>query len=233
MYPHTTEHEFGMGVTYAAPIDLSAKKPLDARFYVDTLADRDAHYTHNRCYPGMQVYVGATGLTYIYNGEREVVGGNNTPIWLVLADQTWVGEQIAEITGGAITEARVREIIAEILAAKSSAGELDDIREYTYGPRSVYTLVYDVGMEGDSAYLYYDESSDKTYVWKDVSGTKQYVEASASDYTHYFPDTGVSGIQYIDKHQNLEYRWDTTEGEYIQANEIASSSDIAAMFDYS
>ena len=226
---HTTEHEFGMGVTYAAPIDLSAKKPLDARFYVDTLADRDAHYTHNRCYPGMHVYVGATGLTYIFDGERDVTGGKE-PIWLVLADQTWVGEQIAEITGGAVTEARVREIIAEVIASKSSAGELDDIREYTYGPRSVYTTVYDVGMEGDSAYLYYDESSDKTYVWRDVSGTEQYVEASASDYTHYFPVEGVSGIQYIDKHQNLEYRWDSTNNRYVQANEIASNSDIENLF---
>ena len=226
---HTTEHEFGMGVTYAAPIDLSAKKPLDARFYVDTLADRDAHYTHNRCYPGMHVYVGATGLTYIFDGERDATGGKE-PIWLVLADQTWVGEQIAEITGGAVTEARVREIIAEILASKTSSGELDDIREYTYGPKSIYTLVYDVGMQGDSAYLYYDESSDKTYVWKDVSGTEQYVEATPSDYTRYFPDVGVSGVQYIDKHQNLEYRWDSTEGEYIQANAIADSRDIENLF---
>ena len=36
---HTTEHEFGMGVTYAAPIDLNAKKPLDARFYAENIAD--------------------------------------------------------------------------------------------------------------------------------------------------------------------------------------------------
>ena len=228
---HTTEHEFGVGVTYAAPIDLNAKKPLDARFYADTIAERDAHFTNHRCYPGMQVYVGATGLTYIYNGEREVVGGNNTPIWLVLADQDWVAREIADITGGNVTETRVREIIAEVLASKSESGELDDIREYTYGPRSVYTTVYDVGMEGDSAYLYYDESSDKTYVWRDVSGTEQYVEASASDYTHYFPEEGISGIQYIDKHQNLEYRWDSTENEYVQANEIASSSDIEGLFE--
>ena len=227
---HTTEHEFGVGVTYAAPIDLNAKKPLDARFYADTIAERDAHFTNHRCYPGMQVYVGATGLTYIYNGEREVVGGNNTPIWLVLADQDWVAREIADITGGNVTETRVREIIAEVLASKSESGELDDIREYTYGPRSVYTTVYDVGMEGDSAYLYYDESSDKTYVWKDVSGTEQYVEASSSDYTHYFPATGVSGVQYIDKHQNLEYRWDSTNNRYIQANEIASLNDIENMF---
>ena len=223
---HTTEHEFGMGVTYAAPIDLNAKKPLDARFYAETLADRDAHFTSNRCYPGMQVYVGATGLTYIYNGEREVVGGNNTPIWLVLADQDWVAREIADITGGNVTETRVREIIAEVLADRLSSGELDDIREYTYGPRSIYTLVYDAGMQGDSSYLYYDESSDKTYVWSN----NQYVEASSSDYIHYFPITGVDGVQYIDKHQNLEYRWDSNENDYVQANEIASSSDIKNMF---
>jgi len=222
---HTTEHEFGKGVTYAAPIDLSAKKPLDARFYADTIADRDAHYP-NRCYPGMQVYVGATGLTYIYDGERDVTGGGKEPIWLVLADQTWVGEQIAEITGGAVTEARVREIIAEVLRDKSGTGELDDIREFTYGPRSEYTKEYVAGSTGDAIHLYYDETSDKTYIYKN----NQYVEASTSDFDAYFPATGISGIQYIDKYQNVEYRWDNTENDYVQTNAVADTSDISNIF---
>lgn len=226
---HTTENEFGKGVTYAAPIDLNAKKPLDSRVYVDTLAQRDGHFTHHRCYPGMQVYVGDTGLTYIYDGEREVTGSDNEPIWLVLADRNWVSQQI-NMAGG-LTPADVASIVESILEEKASHGELDDIREYIYGPLSVYTLEHNPEREGDEAYFYHNAVSGNTYVWREVNGHYEYTEPVASDYTKYFPSVGISGIQYVDKHQNLEYRWDETLNDYIQANTIADTSDITRLFD--
>ena len=64
----TIDNKYGAGVVYTAAIDLGAKKPLDSRIAVQTIAERDAHVTGNRAFPGMQVYVADDEKTYIYNG---------------------------------------------------------------------------------------------------------------------------------------------------------------------
>lgn len=64
----TIDNAYGKGVVYTAPIDLGSMAPLDSRIAVQTVAERDAHITGNRAFPGMQVYVADDEKTYIYNG---------------------------------------------------------------------------------------------------------------------------------------------------------------------
>ena len=225
MADHTTDNEFGKGVTYAAPIDLNAKKPLDSRVCVATLAERDEHFDTNRCYPGMPVYVAETGLTYVYDGY-ETEGGVDSPVWLVLADRAWVSQQIVE--AGGMTEEAVRLLVEQILAQHEEEGKFDDIKVYDYGPRILYTKSYATSaqfpVEGDVSLIYYDENADVYYKWN--GGT--YVVITNNDYKKYFPTTGIQDVQYIDKYQDIEYIWNGSAYEVI--NKVATSSEIENMF---
>ena len=59
---------FGKGITVVSGFDLGAKAPVDSRYVVATLAERDEHVTKNRAYEGMLCYVEATKIIYRYNG---------------------------------------------------------------------------------------------------------------------------------------------------------------------
>ena len=60
---------FSKGMSVITGFSLGAKAPLDARYAVATIDDRDAHVTNGRAYAGMLVYVEATGLIYRYSGS--------------------------------------------------------------------------------------------------------------------------------------------------------------------
>ena len=64
------ENNFGKGIKITSGFDLSAKLPLDNRYIVKTLEERDAHVTNNRAYEGMSVYVLDEKKVYIYNGTE-------------------------------------------------------------------------------------------------------------------------------------------------------------------
>jgi hypothetical protein len=59
---------FNKGISIVSGFSLGAKTPLDIRYAVATIADRDAHVTNNRAYEGMLDYVEATKTIYKYNG---------------------------------------------------------------------------------------------------------------------------------------------------------------------
>jgi len=59
---------FNKGINIVTGFSLGAKAPLDTRYAVATIADRDAHVTNGRAYEGMLVYVEATKIIYRYNG---------------------------------------------------------------------------------------------------------------------------------------------------------------------
>ena len=61
---------YGKGIVVASGFDLSAKSPLDSRSIVNTIAERDAHVTGNRAYPGMTVYVLEEQKEYRYTGTE-------------------------------------------------------------------------------------------------------------------------------------------------------------------
>ena len=60
---------FAKGINIVTGFSLGAKAPLDTRYAVATIADRDAHVTNGRAYEGMLVYVEATKIIYRYNGS--------------------------------------------------------------------------------------------------------------------------------------------------------------------
>ena len=61
---------YGKGIVVASGFDLSAKSPLDSRSIVNTIAERDAHVTGNRAYPGLPVYVLEEQKEYRYTGTE-------------------------------------------------------------------------------------------------------------------------------------------------------------------
>lgn len=60
---------FGKGITVVSGFDLGAQAPVDSRYTVATIADRDAHVTGNRAYEGMLCYVEETQTIYKYDGS--------------------------------------------------------------------------------------------------------------------------------------------------------------------
>lgn len=79
--------KFGNGINIAAGFDLSAEKPLDARYTVATLDERNAHITNYRAYEGMLVYVEADQKTYQYvNNEWKEFGFNQSDFQAQVVD---------------------------------------------------------------------------------------------------------------------------------------------------
>lgn len=162
--------EFGKGVVFTAPIDLGAKKPLDSRAVVDTIAERDAHVAGNRAYPGMVVYVVETKQSYVYSFDSE-----GRPAWLMLATSATSG----------ISEEQARSIFTEMFAAAIKAGVANDIR--TYENVLSFPLVHAVEESGKTRYYtdiweedyadevpsdnaeYVDRASKVEYIWRPVN----------------------------------------------------------------
>ena len=81
------ELKFGKGIGVAAGFDLGAQKPLDSRYTVATIEERDAHVTGNRAYDGMLVFVEADKKTYQYlDGAWVEFGFNNDKLQVEVVD---------------------------------------------------------------------------------------------------------------------------------------------------
>lgn len=66
---------YNKGINVVSGFSLGAKAPVDLRYTVATIADRDAHVTNNRAYEGMLVYVEADKTIYKYTGSTWVAFG--------------------------------------------------------------------------------------------------------------------------------------------------------------
>ena len=75
-------NNFGKGIKVTSGFDLSAKAPLDNRTVVDTIAERNAHVTNNRAYPGLKVFVNSDKKEYMYDGNSWVESGGITDVQL-------------------------------------------------------------------------------------------------------------------------------------------------------
>lgn len=73
-----TDTKFGKGIGIATGFDLGAQKPLDSRYTVATIEERDAHVEGNRAYKGMLVYVEEDNKTYQYIANSWKEFGFNT-----------------------------------------------------------------------------------------------------------------------------------------------------------
>lgn len=81
------ELKFGKGIGVAAGFDLGAQKPLDSRYTVADIEERDAHVEGNRAYEGMLVFVEADKKTYQYlDGAWVEFGFNNAKLEAEIVD---------------------------------------------------------------------------------------------------------------------------------------------------
>lgn len=58
---------FDTGIKVTGSFSAAGAFPVDGKYIVNTIEERDDHVTQNRAYDGMQVYVKADGLTYQYH----------------------------------------------------------------------------------------------------------------------------------------------------------------------
>lgn len=58
------------GITVASGFKLQAQMPIDARFVVDTITERDELVSMKAAYEGLDVFVKETGKKYMWDGEK-------------------------------------------------------------------------------------------------------------------------------------------------------------------
>lgn len=68
------------GITVASGFKLQAESPIDARFVVDTIAERDELVSIKAAYPGLDVFVKATSKKYMYNGTSWTEVGSGAAV---------------------------------------------------------------------------------------------------------------------------------------------------------
>jgi len=73
------KEKFGQGIGVVSGFDLKAAGPVDAKYTVNTIAERDAHITNNRAYEGMQVYCLEDKTLYIYKDSQFVKFDQSVP----------------------------------------------------------------------------------------------------------------------------------------------------------
>ena len=129
----TIDNAYGKGVVYTAPIDLGSMAPLDSRIAVQTTAERDAHVTGNRAFPGMQVYVAEDEKTYIYNGTS----------WDVLVTDADLTEGI-DVKIAAATTGKIGGILAGTDISVDGSGNA------TVNQAAKLTTVRNVTLTGDA-----------------------------------------------------------------------------------
>ena len=79
------------GITVASGFKLQAESPIDARFVVDTIAERDELVSIKAAYPGLDVFVKATKKKYMYNGTGWTEVGSGAAVIMTGATASAAG----------------------------------------------------------------------------------------------------------------------------------------------
>lgn len=220
------------GIAVASGFKLQAQTPIDARFMVDTIVERDELVTIKAAYPGLSVFVKATGKKYLYNGTT----------WV---EQT-TGAAYTHPTGAGYKHIPSGGAKGQVLKYKAS-GEAQWVDEVNYDDElagkvpitrkvngkalsaDVTLVATDVGaipaaQKGASGGVAELDSTGKvpsaqlpSYV-DDViagylSGGKFYKEVA-----HTTEIKGETGKIYVDEHTNKTYRWSGTAFVEISAS---------------
>ena len=175
------------GISVASPFKLQAKKPLDERNVVDTIADRDALVTENGAYEGMRVYVKETQTSYelkgTTNSDWRAFGGD------VEAD---LGELQADVSG---LQTNVGELQTDVSSLETSNAQAfksatinndTGIITFTRNDGSTYEL--DTLLEKVVVNFSYDDDT-QSLILELEDGTEQTVSLAAFIDTY----TGVDG----------------------------------------
>ena len=112
---------FAKGINVVTGFSLGKQAPLDYRYTVATIAERDAHVTNGRAYEGMLVYVEADKLIYKYTGSAWVAFGDITST-TVTVDEGETGDiQTATFTTGTSDTAALTLSLRELHEAAGTA----------------------------------------------------------------------------------------------------------------
>ena len=192
----TKDLVFGKGIGVAAGFDLGAQKPLDSRATVATIADRDAHVTNNRAYPGMLVYVCEDEKTYqyTYNTDGNLIwvefGFNNDKLQAEIVDslESEASDKILSAKQGKVLKGLIdaeagRADAAEKLnaaAAKAAQDDIDALEGYvgTFTHETAKTVVEYINAKTDGIAT----SGNLEVLAGRVTQTEKDIDAIEADY---------------------------------------------------
>ena len=122
--------KFGKGISVVSGFDLGAKAPVDSRYVVETIQDRNDHVTNNRAYEGMLCYVQEDKTIYRYSGSAWEAFGVTTATTITATGDVKDATVTTGVEGSGTLTLTLKEIIAE--------GTVDEILEMKKG----YTWKY-------------------------------------------------------------------------------------------
>lgn len=178
---------YGKGIVVASGFDLSAKSPLDSRSIVNTIAERDAHVTGNRAYPGMTVYVLEEQKEYRYTGTE----------WTeILNDLSAVHDHANKDVLDNITAID----IAAWNAKSDFSGSYNDLTDKPTIPTNVSQLTNDLSLATENFVLNKIAEAELNQKEVDLSGY-----ATKDDLNNYvsYEDFNLSLVDYV-TYTNLE-----------------------------
>ena len=209
---------YGKGIVVASGFDLSAKSPLDSRSIVNTIAERDAHVSGNRAYPGMAVYVLEEQKEYRYTGTEWVE---------ILNDLSAVHEH----TNKDVLDSITAFDISAWNAKSDFSGSYNDLTDKPTIPTNVSQLTNDLSLATENFVLNKIAEAELNQKEVDLSGY-----ATKDDLTNYvkLDEMGSTLTDYV-TFTDLEGEGFTTQ-TYVD-NQIAthehntmSTNDADTMF---
>lgn len=198
------------GITVASGFKLQAQSPIDARFSVDTIAERDELVTIKAAYPGLQVYVAAEKKTYRYDGSAwaEMTAGaaythpttpgyKHVPAggaagqvlrWKANGEAEWGAVEIGDIgnVGAAGGLASLGED-GKVPSAQLPSYVDDVVDVYVSGGKMYSDSAHTNEVAGETGKIYIDLTTLKTYRWSgsalaEISASLALGETSATAY---------------------------------------------------
>ena len=172
---------YGKGIVVASGFDLSAKSPLDSRSIVNTIAERDAHVSGNRAYPGMAVYVLEDQKEYRYTGTEWVE---------ILNDLSAVHEHTNKDVLDSITALD----ISAWNAKSDFSGSYNDLTDKPTIPINVSQLTNDLSLATENFVLNKIAEAELNQKEVDLSGY-----ATKDDLTNYvsYEEFNLSLVDYV------------------------------------
>lgn len=172
---------YGKGIVVASGFDLSAKSPLDSRSIVNTIAERDAHVSGNRAYPGMAVYVLEEQKEYRYTGTEWVE---------ILNDLSAVHEHTNKDVLDSITALD----ISAWNAKSDFSGSYNDLTDKPTIPTNVSQLTNDLSLATENFVLNKIAEAELNQKEVDLSGY-----ATQDDLLNYvsYEDFNLSLVDYV------------------------------------
>lgn len=211
------------GISVASGFKLQAQAPIDARFQVDSITERDELVTIKAAYPGLTVYVTETKTLYVYNGSGwdELAKGAGythptTPGYKHIPAGGTVGQVLKNKANGEAEWANEKDYTEE-LAAKVPTSRKINNKPLT---ADVTLAATDVGAiptteKGAASGVASLDDTGKVPAAQLPSYVDDVLEF---DNQAGFPKTGESGKIYVAKDTNKTFRWSGSAYTEISAS---------------